>query len=507
MKKSVKLIAALLLASMLLSSAAACSQDSGTQTETTAAADETTTQAAETGPKIDEYGREIVECELPDNLDYKGMEVRFIVRDNPKYSIDFAVDGQNGEIVNDTVYDRNRAVEEELNVVIKNHKVADDSTSVQDAIITTVTAGDNAYDVGAFYQFYAGNIATSGAMYNLLDINTIDSEKPWWSEEFFTELEYNGKIFLSAGSMNLSVTSMLMGIAFNQKKVIDYYDDYKFLYDEVYDGKWVFDRMTELSKDVYSDLNGNSTVDEGDFFGMATVEDNHGSWVTHFNIRSVTKDNSGVPQLTLFNEKTVNAYNKLYQYYRQSEGVYFAKKGFDQAKYFAGGNALFTNCTFYDSETTLRDMEDPYGILPMPKYDEAQDGYKNVAHDNSNLIGVVSNTKDPEAVGAVLELMNYYSYLDLEPAYFEVAMKQKYLMDSDSAKMFDLIVDGIMADFGCQYSLMLSGGKYNLRTIYYGSVRNNLRIDNPDYVSAYTANEDLYKTSLASFLSALDAVK
>ena len=34
----------------------------------------------------------------------------------------------------------------------------------------------------------------------------------------------------------------------------------------------------------------------------------------------------------------------------------------------------------------LRDMRDEYGILPFPKYDEAQDGYYTTVNDNYSQI-------------------------------------------------------------------------------------------------------------------------
>jgi len=506
MKKTTRLTTLLLLAAMFVSTAAACS-DSGSTDDVQSTSEVSTTEAAETEAKFDEYGREIINHELPDDLDYGGMDIGFVVRDNPKFTIDVGVESLNGEIVNDTVYERNRKVEEELNVKFTTKLAEDTNTSVQYYITTAVMAGDTSYDVGQFYQFYSGEIILSGMMYNIYDIDTIDYEKPWWNDEFFTELDYNGKIFLTTGSMNLSVTSLMMGIYFNQTKMKDYYDGYEFLYDEVYDGTWTFSRMAELTKDVYNDLNGNSEADAEDFYGMTTVEDNHGSWMSYFDIRTVTIDEAGVPQLTLFTDKTVSAYDMVFNYYRKSQGVNFNKKNYDYVTDFANGKSLMSNCTFYDSETKLRSMEDPYGILPMPKYDEAQEEYKNVSHDNSNIMGVVMNAEDPNAVGAVLELMNYYSYKDLIPAYFEVAVKQKYLSDSDSAKMFDIIIEGEMADFGRLYSLVLSGGKYVMGTIYYGTFRNNIRLNNPDIASAYAANEELYKTSLESLIEKLDALE
>ena len=136
----------------------------------------------------------------------------------------------------------------------------------------------------------------------------------------------------------------------------------------------------------------------------------------------------------------------------------------------------------------------------MPKWVEEQEAYYNAAHDNSNLMGVIQNTRNPEAVGAALELMNYYSYLDVTPAYFEVALKSKYFRDSDSAEMFEIIREGAIVDFGQVYSLAIGGGSYNFDTTYHLLSRNQIRNKNRDIVSRYVQNETLYKTALEEIL-------
>ncbi|MBQ2707103.1 MAG: hypothetical protein IJF67_02470 [Clostridia bacterium] len=504
MRKTNKSISILLLAAML-ASLAACG---GTSEDTQAVGE--STDAAETLPAVDEYGREVLAHSVPAELDFGGAVITFAARDDIQYTIDFAVEEQNGEIVNDAVFRRNSQVEDELNVKFEMLKVENINTtsseSVGDMLRTNVMAGDSVIDICGVYQIYGASLAGEGLLYNLNDLPHTDFEQPWWNQTFYNELNYKNQLHYAVGAMNLSVTSSLFGVFFNQAKVTDYHGGYDFLYELVYDGKWTLDKFTELVKDHYQDLNGNNEQDKADFYGMMVKQDDQGPWTQSLGIRLITKDSAGIPQLSYMNEKTVDAYEKLFALYRKTNGIWFGPKTFDWRTAFANGQSMYATLDLGAAETHLRDMKDGYGILPMPKYDEAQTTYYNNARDTSNLTCVATNTKHPEAVGAALELLNYYSYQWVTPAYFEVAMKAKYLADSDSANMFDIIVDNVVVDFGVIHSLAISGGTYTMDGIFAGQFRNLIRRGNENVASNYAKFEPVYKEGLAGILAKYDAL-
>lgn len=496
------MLAALLLVSLLLTACGdAVESNSDDSAETSASDDETTAG-------VDEYGREIIAHGLPDDLDFGGMVINCLVRDLPSYSIDFGVEELNGDIVNDAVYERNGKVEDELNIDINIITVPDTNTTTSEAVgdllRTSVMAGERAYDVCAFYQIYGSSLGLDGMLYNINELNYVDFTQPWWNQDFYEELSYQNQLYYMVGSMNLSVTSSLMGVFFNQTKVTDYYGDYDFLYQLVYDGEWTLDKFSELVRDVYTDLDGDGAASENDFYGLTMVEDDPGPWNAALNIRLCTKDETGTPRLSFYSERSVTAYEKLYSLYRNSTGVYFGAKGYDYKTAFASGKSLFAVCSLESASTHLRDMTDGYGLLPMPKFDTNQEKYQNSARDSSNLTGVAVDCDKLDAVGAMLELMNYYSYYNVTPAYYEVAMKTKYLADSDSANMFDLILDGVVVDFGEIYSLAISGGQYSMDGIYAGQMRNLIRLKITDLGSNYAKFENIYESCLDEIIATYD---
>lgn len=499
---------AALLTVLLIASTVSCNKPNGSQDISNS---EVTTAITEEIIQTDEYGREIIRHSVPGDLDYEGADIVFLVRDYEGFTIDIGVEAQDGDIVHDAVFNRNSRTSEDLNINIVMQTAENTNTAtsetVGDKLRAAVFAGDTSYDVVAVYQFYGGSsLAIEGMLYNLNNIKYLNFEKPWWNQDFVDTLNIKGQLYNFVGSMNLSVISSNFGVFFNQNKFNDYYKGYTFLYENVYDGIWTLDRMIELTQDVYSDINGDGISDMGDFFGMRTVEDDPGPWPEALGIRRVTKDSSGTPQLTFFSEKTIDAYSKLYNFYKNTTGVYFGAKGYDYRQDFVNGGCLIAIAAISTAETHLRNMEEAYGMLPMPKYDENQDTYHNTSRDSANIMGVASNTTKPDAVGAALELLNYYAYQDVIPAYYEIVMKTKYLADSDSANMFDLLLNGSSIDFGQVYSLAISGGKYTMEGTFHVLMRNLVRLNIEDIASHYAKYEPVYQAVLQTIIDAYEVM-
>jgi len=505
MEKKTKKYVSLLLAALLCSGAfVSCSEDDTQENVNEMSVGEEST-AVETEPETDEFGREAVAYPLEEGLDFGGYDIRLVSRQDPRWSIDFGVDELTGDLVNDAVYNRNIDVESRINVVFTRLTMPDTNTTtteaVGDAVVQDYLAGDNAYDIAAFYQAYGGSVmATSGALRNMLTVPYVNFENPWWNNSFTEALTIYDQLYYVIGDMNISVTSMLMGVFFNQKLFEDSYGDHHELYDLVRQNAWTFDRFQEYVSGQWRDTNGDGQQDMDDVYGLVTAEDDKGPWLAAFDVHLCTKDESGLPRLSFFSERTVDAFNLIYKFYLENPDVYFGAKGYNYAQTFSNEMSLFAICKFAETTSTLRDMESPYGVLPMPMYDETQNGYYNTAHDNSNLMGVVQNTRNVEAVGAALELLNYYSYLTVNPAYFEIAMKSKYFADSDSAEMFDIIRDGTFVDFGQIYTLAIGGGTYEALKTYHVLARNMIRQRMDNLASQYKANETLYETCLNEIL-------
>jgi len=85
-------------------------------------------------------------------------------------------------------------------------------------------------------------------------------------------------------------------------------------------------------------------------------------------------------------------------------------------------------------------MEQNYGILPIPKYNEAQEDYLSFVNAAGSLCYLPSNLVDVEQVGMILEALGAAAYDIITPSLYETITKTKNVRDQESADMVNLIV-------------------------------------------------------------------
>ena len=92
-------------------------------------------------------------------------------------------------------------------------------------------------------------------------------------------------------------------------------------------------------------------------------------------------------------------------------------------------------------------MDQDFGIIPYPKFDEEQDQYYSRASFYMPNVVPVTNS-DLEMTGAVLEALNCAYANEVVPAYFEITLKTKYSRDTESEAMLDLVMENRVIDLG-----------------------------------------------------------
>lgn len=173
---------------------------------------------------------------------------------------------------------------------------------------------------------------------------------------------------------------------------------------------------------------------------------------------------------------------------------YLAPDTIDERNTFMHGNTLFGIHNLNFAKGNLRDVNFDYGILPMPKYDEAQSEYCTITGFPYSLYSIPLDAPDADMSSAVLEAMASASYREVSPALFEVAMKVKYTTDDDSARMYDLIRETIMFDFGRVFT-------DNLDSLTYGLFRNAVRDNSTSWMSVYESNKARLESMLGDVIA------
>ena len=114
--------------------------------------------------------------------------------------------------------------------------------------------------------------------------------------------------------------------------------------------------------------------------------------------------------------------------------------------------ALFYGNSLSNIIANFREMKSDFGIIPVPKYDEAQENY--YTYINTWCLGGVAvplTCSDPELTGFMMEALCYQSYELVRPALCENLLKQKVSRDEASAQILDLILDNTYLDLNGLY--------------------------------------------------------
>ena len=491
--------AAALLASLLLTAALAACGDSGNTPTTadTAAAGTDTAPVTETADAAPAYEPD----DLPEDLDFGGT-VAHIFGWEGSGNDEFYVEEENGDIVNDAIFSRNRTVEERLNLTL-TYTLAPGAYSDRSAWVKQVTqstmAGDGANDIVAGYSMSGATLAYNRMLIDLMALDHINFEKPWWPSSLIDEATCGGKLYFCSGDISTNMIYMLYATYFNKTMAQNYDIEADDLYQLVLDGKWTLDKLIELSGGMYADLNGNSQKDTEDQYGITTHSVWSDAFFTASGLRSTVLGEDGLPVLSpeFGGEKTQALLEKLLDVFYTQNDMFFTNDSNQLVRdQFMEGRALFITTEVYFANNYLRDTEIEYGILPMPKYDEAQEDYYTVSSFPYTLYGIPVDAKDPSMSAALLECLASESYRTVSPALFEVALKVKYASDSDVSAMYDIIRTSNVFDIGRIFNDSMNGKTYSM-------FRSSL-IDNKDgWISTYEKNAKALTKQLENVVEAL----
>jgi len=444
MKSAISII---MILAMLLSFVA-CSGGSQGQTNDTTKPTDSTTEPAYTEPVI-----EYEDDELPSDLDLGGQTIKFIYSSFDDKATELFTEELNSDVINDSIYNRERSVEERLHVEIEPVPVT--FGEIGEEIEKMWAADDDMYQLCAHATSDFTDFVFKDYFTDLTSLNYIDLEKPWWSQTFNDEAEIMDKLYIATGSLSLSLTRYLFAVFYNKTVADNYSDKYSELnelYDMVDRGEWTYDKFYELGSSIYTDNNGDTLKDEEDSYGIG-FQSMYGADVlwSSFDINILSPDGEGWFELNVPVEKMYDAFDKLHILLFDTTGCYNAGTS-DSAldtlsAMFASDNLLFMSNQLVAIESaTLRNMPSDYGILPFPKYDAKQENYYSYSHDWYTTFAIPKTNTNPDAAAAVLEALASYAYRDTEPAYLNTALKGKYMSDAQSRKMLDLVVDGFMVD-------------------------------------------------------------
>jgi len=357
---------------------------------------------------------------------------------------------ENGDVVNDAVWKRDSGIEDKYNVDIVWYDT-NGKEQVASVMQSSIMAGDNEYDLGIGHMFAGVNtLIEVGGLYDFNKLPVVDYSKPWWQQNLPETLAVDGILLLNVSDLVYTFSDC---IYFSKDMLADY-SSLPDPYELVKSGKWTWDVLTEMAMEVGADLNGDSKFDENDRYGysMSTNPYVDANWIYANGMTIATIENGEISLANVQSERMTATLEKMYKLVREGNHTYIApgagKESIKDLQLFLNGQALF-----HENITALlpqmRDAELDFGIVPVPKFDEAQENYYSMA--TTQMMMVPSTVTDTEFTGLMLEALSMESHRLVRPAVYETSFSAKYLRDEQSYEMYNIIRDSGVYDFNWNF--------------------------------------------------------
>ena len=434
-----------------------CSAEKDADTGSGPAGDINITDTAGAGNAAEELKTEIKDS-LPDNIDYGGYEFRIFIRDHARNNMDFYIESEVGEQLNDAVYNRNKKVEERFNVNFKFNLYPYEDWAMT-AVSNTVKAGDDAFDMAAIHGATVFTLSNGNLILNWYEnMPYIDLSAPWWPDGIIGNISSFGKLYGITGDISYTYLDYAGCLLFNKDLFKNLSIEYP--YADATNGKWTLDKFISIVKDGKADLNGDGVMTpDADRYGLDIMN----AWAFPNEVfycggdKMVSINIDGIPELTMYNDRTVSIYDKFFD--MLDSGAAQINELNVSTNPFKEGRALFYNGALGDIIEN-RALEFDIGILPLPKYDEKTPKYFIPVNQNTSMIVAPVTLQNTERTSIITEALAAEGYRTVIPAYYEISLKTKQARDDESAAMMDYIRDGIICDYG-QFDVTAMGSLLN----------------------------------------------
>lgn len=421
-----------------------------TSSDTSAAVQDTTAPDTTTADPSD---RSQVKDTLPDGLKFDGDTVRVLYRGSDAtasiYTHDVGGTDNSGDYVTDSVWARNRSVEDRLGITFDHTPTNAGGLSTTASFVKQlVMAGTDEYD----YINTTGNTnvtySLNAYLRDLSDAPYIDYEQPWWWMDAIDALSLDGSTYNYIIGDMLTYSYLQTGVMFYNKQIYeDLFGDSEAMYKTVMDGEWTMDTLIELTAAAYKDVDGDGTENLGDQYGCIRASTVAPHFYVGLDIDMYHRGENGNLVIEFDQETAASATEKMYKFWNETAGVFKLGTSLDNcAEVFASGQMLFFPGYFsYARNAMFREMEQPYGLLPFPKLNAEQEGYVSIIHQSSTNVCVMKSVPDSrmEVIGAALEALCAESYRSVMPQFLDSALKLKYSPDQMSGQVVDLIIAGV----------------------------------------------------------------
>ena len=438
LKKNLSLI----LAALITASAfASCASNPTDESEQPSALPEAAT------PAVEETEAETTYVQTLEARNLEGYDYRIVAQhtaDRPNFA---ESDELTGEVLNDAVISRNQAVSDRLNIQLTEIRYDNRSTLKTD-VSKTILAGDDAYDlVITALSDGINSMTTQNCFLDLTTVPHITLESERWNKSMAENMRIDGRQFFTTGVTSVCYLYTPQTVLFNKRIASE--NALPDLYECVLEGKWTVDAMNTYMEGIALDLNGDGNMTPEEDRYAFIVEGTFGNALyMSGGLIAVSADNEGNWSLNIGSEESVNLVDKCAAIFYDPSKIHTDVNATNSALYYAifsEGRGLFTSANIMHTNQ-YRDMEDDFGILPVPVFNEG-DPYLTACNTwLPSGIAIPLTCRDTEKIGLITETLAAYSHEYLMPAIIEKTLG-KIARDSTSYQIMMMLYDNAAFDF------------------------------------------------------------
>ncbi len=482
---------------------------------------------------LDEYG---------DSMDFSAQE-EIVISYRDMYEYEVYGDENSNEKIDTLIHTRNRLMEARFGIEISRDGLVRSANAIDfwvhhDYVQGQLNSGDVPFDAIAMYASTAGRLILGNGG-NFLDWrseipyckDSILEGEEWWPTDLNTAGTVMGRQFVAVSDFAITAIEMAYAVIFNKdlarsENVVYNYDRSTYninstLYDVVRNNDWTLETMKTMVKGFWRNTPASKDGrDESDRYGLiATGGTDADAWCKALGFASLINDGVSAPTLWEWDGTQYDAIVALRELYDLNDTWSTIKGGVsddynDRSSFFAQKDHVLFELNILESlkYDVIHNMEQDYGVLPFPKYNENQARYLSGSIGHYTALAIPYTTAwDMERLrmtGAVLEALSAENCNSVKKPYYDDIVTHHNVTDGDSVEMINIIMDGRVYDLGVYHAdeLLMVDTLIETDLGFPVFFRHLLKNRSRDIVQYWESNASLLEYKLDDLLNAYAAI-
>jgi len=313
------------------------------------------------------------------------------------------------------------------------------SQEVFNKVQPEIMAGGKAANIIITSQWSMGQFVGANLLADLNTLEQVNWDNEWWNQNIRKISTLGGKTYVGNGSF-IYDTALTWILYYNEAiwNECGFPDPYEL----VDSGKWTFDRFREYCRIAARDQDGTGVMDSPqDRWGL-TAPDGDFTDALFFALGEhfFAPNEKGSVEMVCNKDRTFAVVEAMCEFVKQDKTMDISKYDpwSERFNTFISGNSLFLG--YSPGVGSLTDMEDDFGAIPLPKFNEEQEDYYSSVDHNSSVFAVTNTNDELYETGVVLEALGRHAVI-LEnifwPDYKDIYWRQP---EEDARMMSEYVV-------------------------------------------------------------------